>query len=101
MIGIRIGFPLEKNKEVIPEYTDNAEYLYIVEIQEGNSKEEKWYSWNKIASCNMDVFIVFNISDGIKKTLKNRGILILQTEVRNYKDALLGYATGMRRFKPL
>jgi len=101
MNGIKIGFPLEENKEIIPEDIHNARYLYIVKIQDGSPDEENWFSFNEIKNCGIDVFIVCSISDDIKKYLKNKGILILQTEARNYKEALLGYATGMKRFKPL
>jgi len=101
MSGIKICFPLEGNKEVIPDNLDNAKYLYVVEIRDGNPRKEEWCPFNKIASCKMDVFIVWAISADVKKQLKDKGVLILQTEVRNYKEALLGYVTGLRRFKPL
>ena len=101
MSGIRIGFPLEENKEVIPDNPSNTRYLYIVEIQDGNLMREKWLPFSEIGHYNVDVLIVWALPDDIKEQLKNKGILVLKSEVKNYKEALLGYITGLRRFKPL
>ncbi len=101
MNGIRIGFPLEENKEVIPDNLNNTKYLYIAEIQDGNLVKEKWLTFNEIGHYDVDVLIVWALPEDIKKQLRNKGILVLKTEVKNYKEALLGYVTGLRRFKPL
>ncbi len=101
MNGIRIGFPLEENKEVIPDNLNNTKYLYIAEIQDGNLVKEKWFPFNEIRHYDVDVLIVWTLPEDIKERLKNEGVLVLKTEVKNYKEALLGYVTGLRRFKPL
>ncbi len=101
MNTLKIGFPLKHNSDIIPKDIGEAEDLYIVEIMDGSPRYEQRLHISRIAESNIDVFIVYDISEEMKSHLKNKGVLVLKTDVRNFKDALMGYATGMRRFKPL